>query len=157
MVIHLGVHVNGLRAAEHESVYHAAVYVSGQDYLIPRLARGENHALHRRGSPAHHEVGVSRSECVRRQLLRLVNYRDGVAEVIKGLHRIYVQPDAPFAQQLHELGISAPALMPGNVEGHDPLLSEPFKRLVNGRGSLSFYIHLTHTPNKKQVSHDTRK
>jgi hypothetical protein len=80
-----------------------------------------------------------------------------VAEIVKRLHRIYVKAYAALAQQLDKLGIAAPALVTGNVERHYPLFSESFKRLVHGRGTLSFNIHRDFTPYQTKCRLKTRQ
>ena len=53
-LVHLGIHIDRDRAAEHQRVQHTAVHIAGQDDLIAPLAGRQHHALHRAGGAAHH-------------------------------------------------------------------------------------------------------
>ena len=138
--IHLGVDVDRHRAAEHQRVDGALVDVAGQDDLIPRLAGGQHHALDAAGGAAHHQKGVGRPKGVGRQFFRLLDDRDGVAQIVQRLHRVDVDADAPLPQQLDQLGVAAAALVARHIEGHHPLPAELFQRLIDGRPLLTFPV-----------------
>ena len=152
MLVHVRVNIHRLCTAEDEGVDDAAVDVPRQDYLIPCLAGSEYHALHRGGGPSHHKIGVSRPEGISCQLFRVHDDGNGVTEIIKGLHRIYVKAYALLAQELYQLRVAASPLVAGNVKGDDSLSSESFQRLINGRRSLLFNIHSDLSGIKKQVT-----
>ena len=135
-LVHLGVDVDRHRAAEHQSVQHAAVDVAGQDDLIAPLADCQHHALHRAGGAAHHQEGVGRAESVGGQLLRLPDDRYRVAEIVQRFHAVDVHAHALLAQKGRQLGVAPPALVAGHVEGHHPHLPELFQRLVDGCAAL---------------------
>ena len=135
-LVHLGVDVDRHRAAEHQSVQHAAVDVAGQDDLIAPLADCQHHALHRAGGAAHHQEGVGRAESVGGQLLCLPDDRDRVAEIVQRFHAVDVHAHALLAQKGRQLGVAPPALVAGHVEGHHPHLPELFQRLVDGCAAL---------------------
>ena len=79
---------------------------------------------------------MSRAECLCRQLLRLSDHRDRVAEIVQRLHGIHVDPHTFFSQKFHQFRISFSVLMSRNIKGHDPLLPETFQRLIDGRPFL---------------------
>ena len=134
--VHIGIHVYRLRAAEDQGIDGASVYISGHDDLISPLAAGQNHALHRGCGTSHHEKRVGRAESLRRQLLRLTDHRDRMAEIIKRLHGININPHTFFSQKLHKFRVSFSVLMSRNIKGHDPHFSETFQRLINRRPFL---------------------
>ena len=118
-------------SAKHQRIDHAFMYISGQYNLIPRFARGENHALHRGGRSAHHQKGMCRAKRIRRQFLRLLDYRNRMAEIIQRFHGIHIDSDAFFPQQFHQLRIPSASFMARHVKRYDPLLAEALQSAVN--------------------------
>ncbi|MPN34601.1 hypothetical protein SDC9_182095 [bioreactor metagenome] len=117
------------------------MHISRQDDLIPALADGENHALHAGGGAPNHQERMRRAEGVRRKLLRMLDDRYGMAEIIQRLHRIDIDADTFFAQELNEFRVSASALMPRHVERHHALFSKLRKSVVDWRALLLIQIH----------------
>ena len=75
-------------------------------------------ALHRAGGAPHHQKGVGRAEGVGGQLLRLPDDGDGVAQVVQGLHAVYVNADALLPQKTPvSSGLPRPRLWPGTSKG----------------------------------------
>ena len=77
-----------------------------------------------------------RTERLCRQLLRLLDHRYRMAQIVQRLHGIDVDTDAPFSEELHELRIAPSMLMSRNVEGNDPVSPETFQRLIDRRSCL---------------------
>ena len=135
-LIHVRIDIDRLRPAEHHCIDRAAVHISRKNDLVPFLAAGQDHGLDGRSRSAHHQECVFRSECVRRQFFRLLDDRYRVAQIVKGLHGIHVDADAPFPEKLHQLWIAPSVLMPRHIKGHDPVAPETFKRLIDRRSLL---------------------
>ena len=155
LVVHLGVDVDGDGAAQHQGVDDAAVDVAGHDDLVPPLAGGQHHGLHGTGGAAHHQKGVGGAEGVGGQLLGLANHRDGMAQVVQGLHAVDVDAHALLAQKLGELRVAPAPLVAGDVKGHHPHLAEGLEGLVNGGLTLVkdvFSLHMPHLDTKKDTS-----
>ncbi len=91
-----GVHIDRHRAAQHHGPHDAAVDISRQDDLLPPLGHREDHGLHRGGGAAHHQKGMGRSKSLGRQLLRLPDDGDRMAQVVQRLHGIDVHAHAFF-------------------------------------------------------------
>ena len=125
-MVHLRVDVHRLGAAEHQRVDDAAVDVPGQNDLFPLFAGGQHHALHCGGGSVHHEKGVFSAEGLSGQLLSLLDDGNRVAQVVQGLHGIYIHAHALFSQKGGKLRRSLAPLMPGHVEGDD---AHPLKAL----------------------------
>ena len=88
--IALGVDIHRRGAAEHQGVDDALVHIPGQDDLVPFFHIGEHHGLYRRGGASHHKEGMGCSESVGGQLFGLSYHAGGVAQVIQGLHGVYI-------------------------------------------------------------------
>ena len=140
-VVAFRVHIHRNGAAQHHGAHHAAVHVAGQDDLFAPLCHRQNHALHRAGGAAHHQKGVSRPKGLRGQNLRVPDYRDRVAQIVQRLHGVHVHAHTLLAQQIHQLRVSSPALVPGHVKGHHPHLAEAFQCLVDGSPLLIQMFH----------------
>ena len=134
--VHLGVDVHRHGAAQHQGVQHAAVDVARQNDLVPALAGGQHHALHRAGRAADHQKGVRRAKGIGCQFLRLPDDRHRVAKVIQRFHTVDVHAHALLPQKSRQFGVAPPALMPGYVKGYHAHLAERFQRLVYGGAAL---------------------
>lgn len=130
--IHLRVDVDRHRTAQHQSVQHAAVDVAGQNDLVAPLAGGKHHALHRAGGAAHHQKGVCCAKGVGGQLLGLPDHRYRVAEVVQGLHAVYVHTHALLTQKSGQLRVAPAALVARHIKRHHPHLTEALQRFVDG-------------------------
>ena len=64
-----------------------------------------------------------------------------MAQIIEGLHRVYVKTDAFFSKELNQLRITSSALMTGHIKRHYSLLSETLQSLVNRCGFLFLKVH----------------
>ena len=95
-LVHIRVYIHRLRPAQHQSVDRTPVYIPGHDDLVIFLTAGQDHGLDCRRGAADHEKCVVRSERVRRQLLRLFDHGDRVAQIVQRLHGIHVNADAPL-------------------------------------------------------------
>ena len=140
--IHLRLHIDRNRAAQHQSVDHAFMYISGQDDLIPRLAHGQNHALHRTGSPIHHQERMGRAERICGQFLRPADHRHRMSQIVQRFHGIHIQADTFLSKKLCQFRIPPASFMSRHVEGHYPSSPEFFQRLVDRGGFLIIQIHL---------------
>ena len=89
---------------------------------------------------------MRRAEGVGGQLLGFPDDRDRVAQIVQRLHRVDVHTHALFAQQRHQLGVAAAALVAGDVKRDDPHLSEVFQRLIDGRPALIQFHQKITTP-----------
>ena len=145
-LVAFGVDIDRHRAAQHHRAHHAAVDVAGQDDFLPALCHRQHHRLHSGGGAAHHQKGVRRTEGVGGQLLGFPDDRDRVAQIVQRLHRVDVHAHALFAQQRHQLGVAAAALVAGDVKRDDPHLSEVFQRLIDGRPALIQFHQKITTP-----------
>ena len=141
-LVDLRVHIDRHGPAEHQRVDDAPVHVAGQDDLVPALAGRKHHALHGAGRPAHHEEGVGRAKGVGRQLLRLVDDGDGVAEVVQGLHAVDVHAHALLPEERRQLRVAPAMLVAGHVKGHHPHAPEVFQRFIDG-GAPLVQLHST--------------
>ena len=155
--VHLRVDIDRDGTAKHQGVDDAAVDIPGHDDLVPPLAGGQHHALHRAGGAPHHQKGVGRAEGVGGQLLRLPDDRDGVAQVVQGFHAVHVDADTLLPQEAGQLRVAPAPLVPGHIEGNDPHLPEGLERLVD-RGLVlvqgMFFFHLpTPRSTKKHKLH----
>ena len=143
-VVTLRVDIDGDRAAQHHGAHDAAVHVPGQDNLLSALDRREYHALHGAGGAAHHQEGMGRAECVRRQLLRVPDNRDRVAQVVQRLHRVDVHAHAGLAQQLGQLRVASAPLVAGNIKRNHTHAAEALQRLIDWRAGLVQNRHASH-------------
>ena len=84
---------------------------------------------------------MRRAKGVRREFLRVLDDRYGMAEVIQRFHRVHVDTNAFFSQQFDEFRVAAPAFMSRHIKGNNPLLSKLHKRLINRRALLNVEIH----------------
>ena len=84
--IRLRIDINRYRSAKHECIKGAFMNISRQYNLVSCLAGGQNHGLHRRGGAAYHKKSICRSKGIRRKLLRLSDYRNRMAQIVKRLH-----------------------------------------------------------------------
>ena len=128
-----GINVNRNRTAQHHGSHDTAVHIARQDNFLAPLDRGQHHGLHCRGSSAHHEKGVRRAECLRRQLFRIPDDGHRMAQIVQRLHGIDIHAHAFFSQKSGQLGIAAPALVSGHIERNNPLFFKSFQRLINRR------------------------
>ena len=108
----------------------------GRMISSPPLAGRQHHALHTAGGAAHHQKGVGRAEGVRRQVLRLPDHRDRMAQIVQRLHAVHVHPHALLPQKGGQLGVAPPALVARHVKGHHPHPAELLQRLIDGRPVL---------------------
>ena len=135
-MVHLRIDVHWNGAAEHQRVDDAAVDVAGHDDLVSPLAHRQHHSLHRAGGTSYHQKGMGRTESIRGQLLRLPDHGNGMAQVVQGVHAVYVNADALFSQKGSQFRISPAPLMPGHIERDNAHLPERLKRLVYGGFAL---------------------
>ena len=84
--IRLRIDINRYRSAKHECIKSTFMNISRKYNLVSCLAGGQNHGLHRRGSASYHKKGICRSKGIRRKLLRLSDYRNRMAQIVKRLH-----------------------------------------------------------------------
>ena len=84
--IRLRIDINRYRSAEHECIKSAFMNISRKYNLVSCLAGGQNHGLHRRGGASYHKKSICRSKGIRRKLLRLSDYRNRMAQIVKRLH-----------------------------------------------------------------------
>ena len=84
--IRLRIDINRYRSTEHECIKSAFMNISRKYNLVSRLADGQNHGLHRRSGASYHKKGICRSKGIRRKLLRLSDYRNRMAQIVKRLH-----------------------------------------------------------------------
>ena len=131
-LVHFGVDIHRHSAAEHQCVQHAAVHVAGQDDLIPALAGGQHHALHRAGGAAHHQKRVGSAERIGGQFLRFADNGYRMAEIIQRLHAVHIHPNALLAQKGGQFRVAASPLMTGHIKGNHAHLAEIFQRFVDG-------------------------
>ena len=142
-LVHLGVHIHGYRAAEHQRVDHTPVDVPGQNDFISPLAGGKHHALHRAGGAAHHQEGVGRTESLGRKLLRFPNDGHGMTQVIQWLHAVYIHIQAFLPQKGGQLRIPPAVLMTGHIKGDHAHLTEALQCLINWSAAL-IHTHFFH-------------
>ena len=135
-LVHFGVDIHRHSAAEHQCVQHAAVHVAGQDDLIPALAGGQHHALHRAGGAAHHQKRVGSAERIGGQFLRFADDGYRMAEIIQRLHAVHIHPNALLAQKGGQFRVAASPLMTGHIKGNHAHLAEIFQRFVDGGAAL---------------------
>ena len=135
-LVHLGIHIDRDRAAEHQRVQHTAVHIAGQDDLIAPLAGRQHHALHRAGGAAHHQKSVCCAESVGGQLLGLPDDRYRVAEIVQRFHAVDVHAHALLAQKGRQLRVAPAALVARHIEGDHPHLSELLQSLVDRCAAL---------------------
>ena len=138
--LHLRVYVYRYGAAENQGIDDTPMNISRQNDLIPPLAAGKHHALHGTGGAAHHQERVGRAEGVRCQVLRLPDHRDRMAQVIQGLHAVYIHANASLSQKCGELRIAPPVLMSRHIKGNHPHLAEPLQCLINWC-SVLIHVH----------------
>ena len=98
-LIHLRIDIHRNRAAQNQCVDDAFMDVARQDDFIPTLAGGQYHTLYGAGGSAHHEKSLGRAKGVRRQFFRLPDHRYRVAEIVQGLHAVYIHPHALLTQE----------------------------------------------------------
>ena len=98
VIIHLRIDIYRLRSAQYQCIDHTAVNITRQDDLIPRFAGREHHALYRRSGTAHHKICVVRAKCICRQLLRLIDHGNRMAQIVQRFHGIDIQTDTLFPQ-----------------------------------------------------------
>lgn len=91
--------------------------VTGQGDLVALFAGGENHALYGAGGAAHHEERVGRAKGIRRQLFRLPDHRYQVAEIVQGLHAVYIHAHALPPRKAVSSRLPRPRLWPGTSKG----------------------------------------
>ena len=116
VVIDSRVDVNGYCAAHDQRIYRAPVNVPREDYLFARLADRHDHSLHCAGSAVYNKNRIFRAESVRCVFLRFLNDGNRVAEIVEGLHGVYVVLHADLAEKIPQHLVAAPALMAGDVK-----------------------------------------
>ena len=153
--VHFRVDINRLGPAQHQRIDRALVDVARQNDLVPRFARGQDHALHAAGRAAHHQKRLRRAESVCGKVLGVFDDRDRVAEIVQRFHGVDVEADAFFAQKLYEFRVAAAALVARHIERDHALAAEFFQRLIDRRFLLTFQIQgvssFLHTDTKKAV------
>lgn len=144
VVVYARIDVDRDRAANYQCVYRASVHVPGEDYLVPCLADGHHHRLHRAGRAIHNKYRVLRAESVRRVFLRFLDYGNRVAEVVEGFHGVHVILHADLAEEIPQHLVAASALVPGNVKLYNAVLLIFLHRLVQGGTGMikPHYAHL---------------
>ena len=140
LLIHLRINIHRYCAAQYQGIDGAFVHVAGQNDLVSGFAGGENHALYAAGGAAHHQEGMRRPEGIGRQLLRFLDDRNRMTQIVQRFHGIHIDSHAPFSQQFHQFRISPAAFVPRHIEGDYTLTTEFFQRCINGRFLLTFPV-----------------
>ena len=135
-LIALRVDIDGDGTAQDHGSHHTAVHVARQDDLFSPLCHGEDHALHGGGRAPHHEERMGCAEGFRRQLLRIPNHRNGMAEIIERFHGVDIHGHAAFPQELRQLRIAAAPLVAGHIKRNDTHPPELLQRLIDRRALL---------------------
>ena len=76
------------------------------------------------------------AEGFRRQLLRVPNHRNGMAEIIERFHGVDIHGHAAFPQELRQLRIAAAPLVAGHIKRNDTHPPELLQRLIDRRALL---------------------
>ena len=116
--IHLRVYINRNCTAQYQGIDGTFMYISRQNDLIPCLTAGKHHSLNGGSGSANHKKCMFRAKCLRGKLLRFLDHRNRMTEIVKGLHGIDIQTHTFFSQQLYQLRISPSSLMSRHIKRH---------------------------------------
>ena len=133
LAVHIRINIYGNSAIQNQRINYTFMHIAGQNNLFPGLSGGKHHALHGGSSSSHHEKGMCRTKGLCRQLLRIPNNRYRMAQIIQGLHGVYVQVYTFFSKKLPQLGIAAATLVTRHIKGYHALFTKGLQGLVNRR------------------------
>ena len=85
-MVYIGIHIDGVGAAEDQGVDDAPVDVAGQNDLASPLADGEHHALYCGSGAAHHQKGVGSAKGLGCQLFGFPDDGYRMTEVVQWFH-----------------------------------------------------------------------
>ena len=88
---------------------------------------------------------MCRAKGLRRELLRIADDRDGMAEIVEHLHRVDIDVEALLPEEVPELRIAAAALVAWHVKRHEARALHALERLEDRRAVLgqisSHFLH----------------
>ena len=129
--VRLGIHIHRNRAAQHQCIDDASMYISGKNDLIAVLTDRKHHTLHGTGGTSHHQKCMCRAKCIGRQLLRLSSDRNGVTEVVERFHTVDIHSHTLFSQKFRQFRIPLSVLVSRYIEGNDSHLSEALQGFID--------------------------
>jgi hypothetical protein len=79
-----------------------------------------------------------------------------MAQIVQGLHGVYIDLHALLAQKVQQLLVPAAPLMSGHIKGNNPQSSEFFKRRIERGALLSVLIHYFSSQSYNKTKYDAR-